>query len=161
MVCGFTGHRPEKLPWGTDESDPRCQALKLLIFREAEQAACDGADVFCCGMARGCDLYFAEAVLQMKRTMPELRLEGWLPCTGQADRWPEEDRARWERILDACDRVYVVEDYYTDGCMLRRDKAMVEAVDELISVWDGSQSGTGWTVRYAKRQGKKLRALWL
>ena len=27
-ICCFTGHRPEKLPWGTDESDPRCVKLK-------------------------------------------------------------------------------------------------------------------------------------
>lgn len=161
MVCGFTGHRPEKLPWGTDEDDPRCQALKLLIFREVEQAALDGAAVFCCGMARGCDLYFAEAVLQLKRTKPDLRLEAWLPCPGQADRWPDADRIRWERLLNACDCVHVVEPYYTDGCMLRRDKAMADGTDELITVWDGSRGGTGWTVRYAKRQGKKLRALWL
>lgn len=161
MVCGFTGHRPEKLPWGTNESDPLCQALKLRIFQEVEQAADDGADVFCCGMARGCDLYFAEAVLQLKKARPTLRLEAWLPCPGQADRWAEADRTRWQRLLDACDRVLVVESYYTDGCMLRRDKALVNAADELISVWDGSSGGTGWTVRYAKRQGKMIRALWL
>ena len=28
-TCCFTGHRPAKLPWGSDESDERCQALKL------------------------------------------------------------------------------------------------------------------------------------
>ena len=27
-TCCFTGHRPDKLPWGTHEDDPRCMALK-------------------------------------------------------------------------------------------------------------------------------------
>ena len=27
-TCCFTGHRPDKLPWGEDETDPRCLALK-------------------------------------------------------------------------------------------------------------------------------------
>ena len=36
-TCCFTGHRPDKLPWGTDESDPRCLALKARL--EAEAAA--------------------------------------------------------------------------------------------------------------------------
>ena len=161
MVCGFTGHRPEKLPWGIDEEDPRCRALKLLLAREIEQAADAGADVFCCGMARGCDLYFAEAVLQLRERRPELRLEAWLACPEQADRWAEAERIRWQRIADLCDKVHVVEPRYSDGCMLRRDKTMVDQSDELISVWDGSHGGTGWTVRYARRQGKKLRALWL
>ena len=161
MVCGFTGHRPEKLPWGTDEEDPRCRALKTLIAREIRQAADAGADTFCCGMARGCDLYFAEAVLLLQKQMPALRLEAWIACPEQADLWSETDRLRWQCLLDACDRVRVLEPCYSEGCMLRRDKAMTDAADELITVWDGSHGGTGWTVRYAKRQGKKLRALWL
>ena len=82
MVCGFTGHRPEKLPWGTNESDPLCQALKLRIFQEVEQAADDGADVFCCGMARGCDLYFAEAVLQLKKSETDSPVGGLAALSG-------------------------------------------------------------------------------
>ena len=27
-TCCFTGHRPDKLPWGSRESDPRCLTLK-------------------------------------------------------------------------------------------------------------------------------------
>ena len=161
MVCGFTGHRPEKLPWGSYEEDPRCQALKTIIAREIEQAADAGADTFCCGMARGCDLYFAEAVLQLQKQRPELRLEAWLACPEQADRWGEEDRLRWQQLLKGCSQVHVVEDRYSDGYMLRRDSAMVDQISELITVWDGSHGGTGWTVRYAKWRGKKLRGLWL
>ena len=29
-VC-FSGHRPEKLPWGDNERDERCVALKAAI----------------------------------------------------------------------------------------------------------------------------------
>ena len=46
MVCGFTGHRPEKLPWGNDEQDQRCKALKLVIARQVEQLADAGVEVF-------------------------------------------------------------------------------------------------------------------
>lgn len=31
-TCCFTGHRPEKLPWGTDEGDPRCRMLKKKLY---------------------------------------------------------------------------------------------------------------------------------
>lgn len=161
MVCAFTGHRPEKLPWGADENDPRCRALKVMISRAVEQAADAGITVFCCGMARGCDLYFAEAVTALRKARPELRLEAWLPCPTQADRWRESERVRWEKLLDCCDAVHMVEHCYSSGCMLRRDKAMVDGADLVLSVWDGSSGGTGWTVRYAKRQGKRIQALWL
>ena len=161
MVCGFTGHRPEKLPWGNDEQDQRCQALKLVIAQRVERLADAGAEVFCCGMARGCDLYFAEAVLNLQKQRPKLQLEAWIPCPSQADAWPEEDRIRREKLLDGCGKVYTVEQFYSDGCMLRRNKAMVDQADVLLTVWDGSSGWTGWTVNYAKRQGKTLEAVWL
>ena len=30
-TCCFTGHRPNKLPWGEDERAPRCLALKARL----------------------------------------------------------------------------------------------------------------------------------
>lgn len=65
-TCCFTGHRPEKLPWGSDETDPRCAALKEKLRDAVEAAYGEGMRHFICGMARGCDLYFAEAVLALR-----------------------------------------------------------------------------------------------
>ena len=31
MICAFTGHRPQRFPWGGNEEDPRCAALKALL----------------------------------------------------------------------------------------------------------------------------------
>ena len=132
-----------------------------MIAKRVEQMADAGVEIFCCGMARGCDLYFAEAVLRLKKQRPGLRLEAWIPCPSQADAWPETDRIRREKLLNSCDKVYIVERFYSDGCMLRRDRAMVDQADILLTVWDGSSGGTAWTVSYAKRQGKRLEALWL
>ena len=55
MVLAFTGHRPEKLPWGSDETDARCGALKQQLLEAVRTAAGEGYDTFLCGMARGCD----------------------------------------------------------------------------------------------------------
>ena len=161
MICVFTGHRPEKLPWGYNEADSRCLALKVMLSRAVEKMADTGVDTFCCGMARGCDMYFAEAVMDEKTRRPNLRLEAWLPCLSQADRWALDDRKRWERLLTGCDRVLVLEPVYSSGCMLRRDMAMVDQAQLLLSVWDGSAGGTGWTVSYARRKGKRIEGLWL
>ena len=38
ITCAFTGHRPEKLPWGDNEQDPRCRALQERIADAVEQA---------------------------------------------------------------------------------------------------------------------------
>ena len=37
LTCAFSGHRPEKLPWGEDESDPRCAALKIRLEQELRE----------------------------------------------------------------------------------------------------------------------------
>ena len=87
MVCPFTGHRPERLPWGSDERDARCAALRTLIQRAVTQACADGFDAFLCGMARGCDMYFAEAVLAARETFPQIRLTAMIPCPTQPDAW--------------------------------------------------------------------------
>ena len=161
MVLAFAGHRPEKLPWGAEEADPRCQALKIQIAQAVRAAADRGADTFLCGMARGCDFYFAEAVLALKKERPGLRLEAYLPCPSQPDRWPEEDQKRQKELLLNCAAVYMVEERYSEGCMLRRNWAMVDACDELLTVWDGGRGGTASAIHYARRTGKAVTGLWL
>ena len=37
-TCCFTGHRPEKLPWKDNETDPRCIALKGRLDEAVEEA---------------------------------------------------------------------------------------------------------------------------
>ncbi len=155
MVLAFSGHRPEKLPW-TDEGDLRCLALKEQLRRTVRQLAGEGYDVFLCGMARGCDAYFAEAVLEAG-----LRLEACLPCPSQPDRWRPGERERYHRLLLGSAAVYMVEPAYSPGCMLRRNYWMVDRCDALLTVYDGSGGGTGATVDYAARRGKPILSLWL
>ena len=156
MVLAFTGHRPEKLPWGSDESDPRCAALKQQLKDAVRTAAGEGYDTFLCGMARGCDFYFAEAVLELG-----LRLEAWLPCPSQSDRWSDADRHRQTALLMDCAAVYMTEPVYSEGCMLRRNRKMVDGCDALLTVFDGSPGGTRAAIDYARRQGKQVIGLWL
>ena len=66
VSCCFTGHRPAKLPWGTDEGDERCLRLKARLREVIARAVEDGYTHFICGMAEGCDLYCAEAVLALR-----------------------------------------------------------------------------------------------
>lgn len=161
MICAFTGHRPQRLPWGSREEDPRCQALKTILNAAVQQAWEQGCRQFLCGMARGCDLYFAEAVLACKRNLPEITLTALLPCPDQTMRWPLADRQRYEKILRECDAVEVLEPAYSAGCMLRRNKAMIDRAQCLISVFDGGPGGTAHTVRYARQRGLPIHSIWL
>ena len=162
MICAFTGHRPEHLPWGRDEDDPRCRALKILLRRTVQQVYDRGFRTFLCGMARGCDQYFAEAVLAARADgAQDAQLCALVPCPSQPDGWRAWEQARYRRLLADCDSVEVLEPVYSAGCMLRRNRAMVQRASLLISVFDGTPGGTAATVRLAEELGITVLPLWI
>ncbi|MEG1657954.1 MAG: SLOG family protein [Oscillibacter sp.] len=152
-ACCFTGHRPTKLPWKQDEQDPRCLALKRRMLDAVEAAYEEGYRHFLCGMAQGCDLYFCECVLHLRENCPEVTLEAALPCPSQAARWPEDQQARYRRLVSACDFETMVSETYSASCMQRRDRYMVDHASLLIAAFDGTAGGTRYTMEYAMRRG--------
>ena len=160
ISCCFSGHRPGKLPWGDDEGDRRCLALKERLWNEMEAAYERGYRHFICGMARGTDLYFAEAVLALRLCRSGVTLEAARPCESQADAWPEAERHRYQAILDQCDFETLVQHRYDRFCMQRRNRYMVDRSALVLSVYDGvPKGGTAQTLAYAMRQGLKTEIL--
>ena len=151
--CCFTGHRPTKLPWGYREDDPRCALLKRRILDALESAYEEGYRHFLCGMAQGCDLYFCEAVLDLRYRYPDVTLEAAIPCPTQAESWPQDQWRRYMRLLSECDFETMVSAEYTPGCMQRRNRYMVDHASLLIAAFDGSPGGTRRTVEYALTRG--------
>ncbi len=152
QTCCFTGHRPSKLPWGNDERDPRCLRLREELARRVEGAYEKGYRHFICGMALGCDLYFGEAVLALRAKYPDIRLEAAVPCPTQASRWSAPHRARYEALLEQCDWETLVQHQYDPGCMMRRNRYMVDHSSLVLSVFDGNPGGTMRTLAYAMKE---------
>ena len=154
-TCSFTGHRPAKLPWGSNESDERCIALKKELYCRLEGVYQAGYTHFICGMAIGCDMFFAEAVLKLQEEHPEITLEAAVPCGSQPDRWTRPLRERYNAILDKCSVVNVLQIQYTPDCMQKRNQYMIDRSSLLLSCFDGRPGGTMSTILYAQRQGLK------
>ena len=73
--CAFTGYRPQKMPFGFNESDPRCIDFKRRV-KETIQALYDmGYRHFISGGALGMDMFAAEAVLELRAQHPDMILE--------------------------------------------------------------------------------------
>lgn len=155
LCCCFTGHRPAKLPWGSNEADERCLALKDELSQRLMGIYESGYRHFISGMAIGCDLYFAEAVLALREIHSDVSLEAAIPCGTQPDKWPKSQRIRYNKILDSCDHVNVLQVNYTPDCMMRRNRHMVDKSSLLLACYDGKPGGTMNTILYAKRQGLK------
>ena len=156
ISCCFTGHRPEKLPWGDDERDERCLRLKEELACHIEGIYLAGCRHFLCGMARGCDFYFAEAVLALRQKYPAVPLEAALPCDTQANAWTAEERRRYDHLVAESDEVSFVAHRYSPGCMQRRNEYMVDASGVLLAVFNGTAGGTMNTILYAQRRGLKV-----
>ena len=157
-VC-FSGYRPEKLPWRGDESDPRCLALKERLAAAVEDAYDKGMRHFLCGMARGADFYFCDAVLELRERRSGVTLEAVIPCEEQAARWSERERERWFSLVERCDGETMLQHHYDKGCMLRRNRYLVDHSSMLIAVYDGMLGGTMYTLSYAMKKGLELKIL--
>ena len=107
-------------------------------------------------MANGCDLYFLEAVLRLRRTHPDVTVEAAIPYEGQADHWREPLRRRYVQLLGQCDYQTLVQSAYTSGCMMRRNRYMVDHARILIAAYTGAAGGTQRTLLYALRRGLEI-----
>ena len=151
--CCFTGHRPVRLPWKMNETDPRCIALKEQLASTLDGIYEAGYRHFICGMAIGCDTYFAEAVLALREKHGDLTLEAAIPCDDQADKWNRKQQETYASLLSRCDRVTYVSHTYTPDCMMRRNRYMIDHSSLLLACFNGRSSGTMNTILYAQRQG--------
>lgn len=154
-TCCFTGHRPNRLPWGEQENHPNALACKALLAMEMEQAWQDGYRRFFCGMALGADLIFAEAVLACQQVHPDITLLAAIPCEDQTRGWPEDQKTRYQEILRciAPQNIILIQRKRTRDCMLRRNRFMVGHSQRIIALYDAKSSGgTHYTLSYALSQ---------
>lgn len=155
--CAFTGHRPRKFPWGYNEADARCVTLKETLAKEIAKLVDAGYTDFLSGMAEGADTWAALAVLALKRENPALRLHCILPCEGQEDGWSVSARELYFAVLEQADEVVYVNREYHKGCMLERNRYMVDHATCLLAVYNGEwRGGTAATMRYAQKMGREI-----
>lgn len=160
IICAFTGHRAAKLAWKNNEADSRCVMLKENLSEAIEELYGRGVRLFIGGMANGCDMYFAEAVLKLRETYPDIRFEAAVPYPEQPNSWSTTEKERYRVILEKSDNVVTISRYYTRGCMMERNRYMVDRCNMLLACYDGvSSGGTLNTLRYALKCGKELRQI--
>lgn len=145
VTCCFTGHRI--IP-GQYVNAVR-EALIYEITRLIEKGYTD----FIAGGALGFDTMAAQAVLLLRTRYPQIRLLLALPCREQDAKWDERDRAVYRDILRRANGVAYISEEYTKGCMLKRNRFLVDRSSACIAFMTKKSGGTAYTVRYAYEKG--------
>lgn len=145
FTCCFTGHR--KL------SASKLGRIKELIAEQIDYAYSKGFTRFVCGAALGFDMLCEQAVLEKKKTCPDVTLVLVLPCVCHYENWREEDKKEYSEIYRQCDECYCMSGQYTERCMQLRNRAMVNDSAMCIAYLENYKSGTAFTYKYAKETG--------
>ena len=143
-VC-FTGHR--------QISAQHMMALPVLLKAEIARQAERGAVHFRAGGAIGFDTLAALCVLEQKKQYPHIKLDLLLPCRDQDAAWSEQDRSAYRFVLQHADSVVYVRECYSEGCMLERDRRLVQGSDVCIAFLTKSKGGTAYTAAQALKGG--------
>ncbi len=151
-VC-FSGHRPEKLPSGGDESCRVIRVLKSILYKSVIDSVEEGYNCFVTGLARGVDLWAGEIVLELKAQGEKVKLVAAAPYKGHGSNFKNEEKFILGNILLKADEIVYVSESYEKGCMQKRNEYMADRSGKLIAVVSDYRSGTGATIRYARRQG--------
>ena len=144
----FTGHRD--IP--PEDYEKISSALMQVIDRLYREKV----TTYFCGGALGFDTVAAVTLLNGRRCYPELRLILALPCPEQSEKWSEASRALYRRILASADEVRTLSPFYTRGCMLERNRYMVENSAVCVAYLRRRQGGSAFTVDYARKKGLRI-----
>ncbi len=151
--CFFTGHRILK----REEAGIIMPEVKRICIDLIEN---HGVDTFISGGAIGFDTLAAELILELKKRYNHIRLYMYLPCIDQSENWNISDIKKWKNLLrKADDYVFVTNSPYTNGCMQKRNRAMVDNARFGIAFCKRSFGGTYSTITYAAKLGRQITVL--
>ena len=141
-VC-FTGHR--KIP--PEQVTTLSRRLKQVLIELIEA----GNLYFGAGGALGFDTIAAQTVLDLRTEYPQIKLILVLPCLSQTRGWSERDIEIYDDIKSKADKVVYTSQEYTQGCMHKRNRHLVDNSSTCVCYLTERIGGTAYTVDYAHK----------
>ena len=133
LCCALSGHR--EIPQNFDKNS---------LYDALEELIKEGYTYFCCGML--------ECLVELKQRY-HVRIEACIPYAGQAAGFSAAEKRNYRNLLAWCDEKTVLFEEYTRGCLLARNRYMVDKADLVFSYCVREKGGTAYTVRYANEHG--------
>ena len=144
-IACFTGHREIYKEDSNTIRQRLCDVILSLIN--------DGYTEFRAGGALGFDMLAEDCVLELKKQYPQISLVIYAPCLDQSKYFSESEKKEYMRLITAADKRRCLAEKYYDGCMLDRNRVMVNGCSVCVAYKRKNTGGTAYTVRYAKEQG--------
>ena len=113
-----------------------------------------GYDTILIGMSVGFDTECFHA-LEKIRIEKNIRIIACIPCENQAEKFTENQKTEYNRMISVADGKIYTGKEYTPKCMQIRNVFMVDNCSLLLAYMKKEKGGTVNTVNYAKR--KKVR----
>ena len=135
-TCAIIGCSLMCFPWGFDEEDEGCAALKLILMNRITRLRSEGCTRFSVCMDCGAGLYAAEILRGLKNQDDALGTICYVPYEEQSTKWTPELRDRYFNALDACAEVINAAYEKNVGCEFKAHLAAINEADTVIAVYD-------------------------
>ncbi len=146
----FTGHR---------QMHESISEVARRLTETVENLIHEGYLYFGAGGARGFDTLAAEVVLNLKAAYPQIHLILVLPFDEQYSyerNWTCSEIAQYHRLKERASKVVVLAAGYTSGIYYRRNRHLIDNSSVCVAYMRRANSGTSYTVNYAKARGVKV-----
>lgn len=155
-TCFFAGHRPYRFSFTPEDQNLFYTNLAANISKAVRELFENGCDTFLCGGTIGFDVMCSEAVVELKKEFPQIRLGCILPFENHHSDFSSNWQARFLKILDACDFIDYVSPEEVTGCYYDRNQKMIENSAYMITYFDGRGGGTARVIAAAQLNKLKI-----
>lgn len=155
--CSILGAAPLCFPWGYDEEDERCGALKLILLNLINLWRSDGITAFVVALDAGIGLYAAEILGALREKDPEITLTCIVPWEEQAAKWTPELRNRYYDVQTKSTKVEIVSAQRTASCEVEAKLKAIDMAERVFAVAAREEDVMlEVAVHYARRIGKQI-----
>lgn len=168
----FSGHRLDKILELIRSSDiintkdislvqsQFLEVIKSIIYIKVTNYIDKGFKKFYIGMSNGIDLWVGEILLELKLTQyPEMEIVAVKPFKNHGSNFSINDKILYHEILKSASQEICLHNEKFMGAYLERNRYMVENTTHLLAFICDYDSGTGYTIKYAKSLNKSVEVI--
>lgn len=131
ISCTISGDSAYILPFGFDEEDSRCTALKIKLLQTLNSYIQSGINVFYSNCEYGVPLWSLE-ILSALKMHNDISINIVVPYEEQAVKWVPQWRERYFNLHSKADGIYMLNHKFSNDCYAKADEFMIDKSSHLI-----------------------------